>query len=59
MEEGGNRWLFMYYVVRYTILYERILYFVSLMIAAMNTHTHSFKKNFLPSIISVWLLKLT
>ena len=46
MEEGGNRWLFMYYVVRYTILYERILYFVSLMIAATNTHTHSFE-NFL------------
>ena len=47
MEEGGKGGLLTYYVVRYVVLYERILYFVSLMIAATNTHTHhSFKKNF-------------
>ena len=41
MEEGGKGGLLTYYVVRYVVLYERILYFVSLMIAATNTHTHT------------------
>ena len=46
MEEGGTGGLSTYYVVRYTVLYERILYFVSQMIAATNTHTPLFKKIF-------------
>ena len=46
MEEGGKGGLSTYYVVGYAALYERILYFVLLMIAAINTHTHVLK-NFL------------
>ena len=47
MEEGGKGGLSTYYVVGYAVLYERILYFVSLMIAAIDTHTHTrFKKFF-------------
>ena len=43
MEEGGKGGLSTYYVVRYAVLYERILYFVSLMIADTNTHIHVLK----------------
>ena len=46
MEEGGKGGCSTYYVVRYAVLYERILYFVFLMIAAINTHTHVLKKFF-------------
>ena len=44
MEEGGKGGLSTYYVVRYVVLYERILYFVSQMIAAINNAR--FKKFF-------------
>ena len=49
MEEGGKGGLWTYHVVCYTVLYERILYFVSLMIAVINTthtHTHTHLKKF-------------
>ena len=51
MEEGGKGGLSTYYVVRYTVLYERILYFVSQMIAATNTHTHHSLKKFFSAVL--------